>query len=189
MNYDQFIEELDERLQQIKCIIWRKPQFPSKDVALYATRIEWDILRTPIHLCVDYLHNPKPGDFLEFFEESLMYSKRAFSGTRGIKVWLSVFAIVPCFVCDVADPQTIEFVRKRHFMWRRHLKHLQDGFVFYPVLHCLRTNETYYWEGYRGLQIFEGAMWPATRRFISEAFVPAAGPTKVIDSIDFPRLT
>jgi hypothetical protein len=181
LNYDQLIARLDDQLQATKCKIWRKPQIsPTREVALFATRISWSMVRVPVHLMIDYESKPTQSDFVTFFEESLDYSKRAFSGSNGPKVWISTFAIIPCLVCDVADPETIRFVSKRQNLWRLKMKHwLQGyGFNFYPVLYCLSTNKTYYWHGFD----FAGAaVWPFARKFIEDTIV-AATTKRIPDS-------
>jgi hypothetical protein len=167
MDYDQFIAKLDQQLQNIECTIWRDLEFsPARHVSILATRIMWSIVRVPVHLCVSYTPEPTREDFLTFFEEGLLYSKRAFSGKMGAKVLCSSFAIIPCLVCDVATPETIKFVSKHHFLLPQHLKYWYHGLVFYPVLYCLKSNKMYSWDGYN----FVGsAVWPFARTFVAES--------------------
>lgn len=171
LTYDQFVARLDDHLQAKPCKIWRNSQIsPTREVALFATRISWSVVRVPVHMMVDYAENPTPADFIDFFEESLDYSKRAYSGHTGLKVWLSTFAIIPCLVCDKAEPETIRFVSQRQHLWRLLLKHSLRGygFEFLPVLYCLSTNELYYWTGF---DCCGSGVWPFARKFIEETIV------------------
>jgi len=171
MEYDELISRLDEQLQSVKCEIWRKVHIsPTREVALFATRIKWNLVRVPVHLCVDYMAGPKPDDFDALLEESLAYSKRAFAARAWRRFILSSFAIIPCLVCDIAYPETISFVRNRHRILKFHRKHWFHGLVFYPVLYCLSTNETYYWTGF---EYVGSAVWPYARKFIEESIVAA----------------
>ena len=78
MRYEQFVERLDKQLQRLECDIWRHTQISdSREVAIFATRIDWSLVRIPIHLFVDYVHKPSPEDFTAFFADGIAYAKRA----------------------------------------------------------------------------------------------------------------
>jgi hypothetical protein len=172
MDYDQYIAKLDTQLQATGCTLWRDLEFaPDRQVSLLATRMKYSLVRIPVHLCVSYTSAPTPDDFTKFFEDSLLYCKRAFSGTKGAKIWVSSFAIAPCLVCDVALPETIKYVTRFHFNVPMQWKYWYHGLVLYPVLYCLSTNEVYYWTGYN----YAGsAVWPFARELIKDSIVATA---------------
>ncbi len=171
MKYDQFVERLDRQLQSLDCDIWRNTQISdSREVALFATRIDWSMVRIPVHLFVDYVDKPVPDDFISFFEEGIAYAKRAFSGDNILKIWGSSFAIINCIACDDASQQTLDFVKKRHLLLRQHLKHWNHGFEFLPVLYMLETQDVHYWKDFD----FTGsAVWPFARKFVKDSIIAA----------------
>ena len=125
------------------------------------TRIGFTILRIPVHLLVDYVSEPTPGDFVLLFEEGMDYSKKAFSGGTGLKILSSSFAMVPCIACEDVHPDTIRYVTRRHLLWSYHLKYWWHGFDFFPVLFSLKTREIHYW---RGNSLAGVAVYPLSRR-------------------------
>ncbi len=170
-KYNYFVQKLDQRLEALDFKVWRQTHVsPERELALYATRIRWSIVRIPVHVCVDYVSDPKPDDFVRLFEESIEYSKRAYS--KGPLQWFSSFAMVPVIASDMAFQDTIEYVQERHLLWKHHLSNWKHGFHFYPVLVNLSANEVFYWTGYT----YAGsAIWPFSRQVIKDAVIPAAG--------------
>ncbi len=169
MEYLDFVQRLDEALQAKEFTIWRNVQISTdREVAILATKVNWNIVRVPIYLVVDYVRAPYSEDLRSLFEEGLDYSKKAFSGGSA-KVLLSSFAVVPLLVCDTALPQTIEWVETKQYLWKLHLKYWHHGFDVYPVLYCLPTGKFYYWKGWT---FIASAVWPYSRRVIESVIIP-----------------
>ncbi len=165
MHYDDFIIKLDKQLQESNCHIWRKPLISdSREVALFATQIHWNIVRIPVHLFVDFIAEPKPADFQRFSEEGLEYGKRAYSSELlGLKLLVSSLAIIPCIVCEKALPETISYVTTREAKGGWKVNSLVHGLDIYPVLYCLSNNRTYHWTGKSTMR---SAVWPYSRRLV-----------------------
>ena len=170
-KYNYFVQKLDQKLSEQHYKVWRQTHVSAdREIALFATRIRWSLVRVPVHICVDYVSEPKKEDFIKLFEDGIAYSKRAYS--KGPLVWVSSFAMVPVIACDMAYQDLIDYVQERHLLWKHHLKNWTHGFHYYPVLVNLSANEVYYWTGYT----YTGsAVWPFSRQVIKEAILPAAG--------------
>lgn len=170
-KYNYFVQKLDQKLVEQDYKVWRQVHVsPERELALFATKIRWSLVRVPVHLCVDYISEPKKEDFVKLFEDGIAYSKRAFSS--GPLQWFSSFAMVPVIACDMAFDESIEYVEKGHLLWKHHLKNWSHGFHYYPVLVNLSANEVHYWTGYT----YTGsAVWPYSRQVIKEAVIPACG--------------
>lgn len=170
-KYNYFVQKLDSRLESLDYKVWRQVHIsPEREVALFATKIRWSLIRVPVHLCVDYVSEPKKEDFVKLFEESIAYSKRAYSA--GPLELISSFAMVPVIACDMAFQDLIEYVQERQMLWKHHLFNWRHGFHYYPVLVNLSANEVHYWTGYTYVA---SAVWPLSRQVIKEAIIPAAG--------------
>lgn len=172
MDYEQFIENLDQILQSTNCEIWRNVQVGYRDVSLFATRMHWSVLRVPAHLLVSYEEHPSADDFVEFLEHGFDYASRARS--QGAKRVVSSHAIVLLLVCDKASGELIDWVKRRQISMRRSQWHVKGDsktfagtrFDFCPVIYELSTNETYYWKGF---DFCGSALWPRSRRLIKDS--------------------
>jgi hypothetical protein len=181
MLYNEFVERVDDKLRIREFKIWRDVHISGeREVSIFATDIKnyWMLgARIPVHLLVAYSKNPSPEEFLAFFEQSLAYSRKAYSSAL-IKRVISSLEIVTCLVSETADQKTIEWVNKRHSLWVRTFKHVLrhgSGIDFYPVLHCLESTTTHYWKGWT----LEGsAVWPHGRRVIQETVETPAPPIR-----------
>lgn len=170
-KYNYFVQKLDQKLSEQDYKVWRQTHVsPERELALFATRIRWSLVRVPVHVLVDYVSEPTKEDFVKLFEDGISYSKRAYS--KGPLQWVSSFAMVPVIACDMAYQDLIEYVEQRHLLWKHHLKNWSHGFHYYPVLVNLSANEVHYWTGYT----YTGsAIWPFSRQVIREAILPSAG--------------
>jgi len=172
MGYDKFIAELEAQLEKTGCSIWRDLEFPPDwQVPILATRLEFNIIRVPVHMCVSYVSSPTGDDFVKLFEQGLIFSKRAFSEPKDTSLLFSSYAIIPCLACEVASPETIKFVTTYHPFLKEIFKYWDHGLIFYPVLYCLSTNQVYSWSGYN----FVGAaVWPYARQLVKDSVEPTA---------------
>lgn len=167
MHYDDLIIKLDKKFQECECEVWRKPRIgDDREVELFATRIQWNVIRIAVHMFVDYVAEPTPVDFKNLAEEGLAYAKRAYSAEcHGLKLLVSSLAIIPCIVCDRASPNTVSHVTEREKIcpptFRSH------GLDIYPVLHCLSNNRTYHWTGQKCR--LNNSIWPHARQLVENS--------------------
>ncbi len=171
-EYDQFIARLEKQLQSTHCAIWRNPQISAElEPALLATRIEFNLIRIPVHLVVDYVDRPSKSDLVQLFEKGLKFAKLAYSEGEGIPAWLSSFAMIPCIACEDLDPEIISYVNQQHFLLHQAINFWEHGYIFFPVLYSLKTAELHYWKGY---SFIGGGVHPLARKFIEKNIVPVA---------------
>ncbi len=171
-KYDEFIARLEKQLQSKHCEIWRNPQISATlEPALLATRIEWNIVRIPVHLVVDNVGRPSKDDLVKLFEEGLKFSKLVYSAGEGVPVWLSSFAMIPCIACEDLDPEIISYVNQQHLLLHQAINFWDHGYIYFPVLYSLKTNEIHYWKGF---SILGGGVHPLARKFVEENIVAVA---------------
>lgn len=169
MDHKQVISKIDDKLVSQNFKVWRNITIEeNKDIAIFATKINWLMFRLPCHLFVDYLDSPTIEDFEKFYPFAIDYSKRSF--TRGIKIPFSSLGVVICFLCNNPSQELIEYVEKRNFLWSLKMGIRMHGLDLYPVIVDLESEKTYYWKGYNYVGC---AVWGKSRKLINSVIIPS----------------
>lgn len=174
MRYNELIDAIDDRLRIREFKVWRDVAISDdREVSIFATEVKFSLVRIPVHIFVAYSENPSPEEFKAFFEQCLVYSRKAYS--RGLKRYFSSIEVVTCIATDKATPELVEWMRHRHYPWKFAFKNMSHGMDFYPALICLDDETCHYW---RGWSYIGCALWVHGRRVIQETIEAATGSSR-----------